>query len=199
MEIRSFTRAERVRLLQFVREALERDLAGAELPAPPPFPRLAETGSCFVTLKEAGELRGCIGNIEAFEPLGENLLRNAINASQSDPRFPPLEAEELPFILIELSILTPASPIASAEEFRIGQDGIILRLGGRGARAKGIHAAGGAGAALGSGDDVALSFTQSGFAGRCLATAGGPAVHLSGGGFWRRGVRHRVSGLIREG
>lgn len=133
MEIRSFTRAERVRLLQFVREALERDLAGAELPAPPPFPRLAETGSCFVTLKEAGDLRGCIGNIEAFEPLGENLLRNAINASQSDPRFPPLEAEELPFILIELSILTPASPIASAEEFRIGQDGIILRLGGRGA------------------------------------------------------------------
>ena len=133
MELRSFTRAERVRLLQFVREALERDLAGAELPAPPPFPRLAETGSCFVTLKEAGELRGCIGNIEAFEPLGENLLRNAINASQSDPRFPPLEAEELPFILIELSILTPASPIASAEEFRIGQDGIILRLGGRGA------------------------------------------------------------------
>ena len=133
MEIRSFTRAERVRLLQFVREALERDLAEAELPAPPPFPRLAETGSCFVTLKEAGELRGCIGNIEAFEPLGENLLRNAINASQSDPRFPPLEAEELPFILIELSILTPASPIASAEEFRIGQDGIILRLGGRGA------------------------------------------------------------------
>ncbi len=133
MEIRSFTRAERVRLLQFVREALERDLAGAELPAPPPFPRLAETGSCFVTLKEAGELRGCIGNIEAFEPLGENLLRNAINASQSDPRFPPLEVEELPFILIELSILTPASPIASAEEFRIGQDGIILRLGGRGA------------------------------------------------------------------
>lgn len=133
MEIRSFTRAERVRLLQFVREALERDLAGAELPAPPPFPRLAETGSCFVTLKEAGELRGCIGNIEAFEPLGENLLRNAINASQSDPRFPPLEAEELPFILIELSILTPASPIASAEEFRTGQDGIILRLGGRGA------------------------------------------------------------------
>ena len=131
MEIRSFTRAERVRLLQFVREALERDLAGAELPAPPPFPRLAETGSCFVTLKEAGELRGCIGNIEAFEPLGENLLRNAINASQSDPRFPPLEAEELPFILIELSILTPAAPIASAEEFRIGQDGIILRLGGR--------------------------------------------------------------------
>ncbi|UKI34119.1 MAG: AMMECR1 domain-containing protein [Lentisphaeria bacterium] len=71
MEIRSFTRAERVRLLQFVREALERDLAGAELPAPPPFPRLAETGSCFVTLKEAGELRGCIGNIEAFEPLGK--------------------------------------------------------------------------------------------------------------------------------
>ncbi len=133
MVIRSFTRAERVRLLQFVREALERDLAGAELPAPPPFPRLAETGSCFVTLKEAGELRGCIGNIEAFEALGENLLRNAINASQSDPRFPPLEAEELPFILIELSILTPASPIASAEEFRIGQDGIILRLGGRGA------------------------------------------------------------------
>lgn len=133
MERQAFTPEERRQLLRFVREVIECDLAGAEPPAPPELPRLAETGACFVTLEEDGDLRGCIGNIEAFEPLGENLLRNAVNASRSDPRFPPVEAEELPYISIELSILTPASPIASEEEFRIGQDGIILRAAGRGA------------------------------------------------------------------
>ena len=109
----SFTREERGQLLRFVREVIESDLVGAELPSPPPLPRLAEPGACFVTLKEGGDLRGCIGNIEAFEPLGENLIRNAINASQSDPRFPPLDLEELPGTTIELSILTPATAIAS--------------------------------------------------------------------------------------
>lgn len=133
MEKESFTPEERRQLLHFVREVIECDLAGAELPAPPPVPRLTEPGSCFVTLEEDGDLRGCIGNLEAFEPLGENLLRNAINASRSDPRFPPVEAEELPHILIELSILTLASPIESVEEFRIGLDGIILRAAGRSA------------------------------------------------------------------
>ena len=129
----SFTREERGQLLRFVREVIESDLVGAELPSPPPLPRLAEPGACFVTLKEGGDLRGCIGNIEAFEPLGENLIRNAINASQSDPRVPPLELEELPGTTIELSILTPATAIASPEEFRVGEDGIILRAAGRGA------------------------------------------------------------------
>ena len=112
---------------------IESDLVGAELPSPPPLPRLAEPGACFVTLKEGGDLRGCIGNIEAFEPLGENLIRNAINASQSDPRFPPLEPEELRETVIEVSILTLPEPIADPLKFELGVDGIILRQGGRGA------------------------------------------------------------------
>ena len=66
-------------------------------------------------------------------PLGENLRRNALNAAFSDPRFPPLEPDELGETLIELSILTPPRPIEDPTAFLIGVDGIILRQGSRGA------------------------------------------------------------------
>ncbi len=129
-----FSPAERRRLLAFARQVIERNLFDADPPEMPDIPRLAEKGACFVTLKDrCGELRGCIGNLEAFEPLGENIIRNAVNASTSDPRFPPLDPEELPECTLELSVLTPARPIGSSAEFRVGVDGIILRAAGRGA------------------------------------------------------------------
>lgn len=133
MEAR-FSPSERQQLLAFARQVIERTLCDAEPPAIPKIPALAENGACFVTIKDfRGELRGCIGNLEAFEPLGENILRNAVNAAISDPRFPPLEPEELQESVLELSILTPARPISSVAEFEVGRDGIILRAAGRGA------------------------------------------------------------------
>ncbi len=129
-----FSQSEHAAILKFVRGVIAANLAGENLPARPEIALLAEPGSCFVTLHDAdGELRGCIGNIEAFEPLGENLIRNALNAAFSDPRFPLLDPEELPEISLEVSILTPPRTIASPAEFRVGTDGIILRVGGRGA------------------------------------------------------------------
>ena len=81
MEAR-FSPSERQQLLAFARQVIERTLCDAEPPAIPKIPALAENGACFVTIKDfRGELRGCIGNLEAFEPLGENILRNAVNAA----------------------------------------------------------------------------------------------------------------------
>ncbi|WP_207678346.1 AmmeMemoRadiSam system protein A [Desulfonema magnum] len=67
---------------------------------------LAEKRGCFVTLHKKGVLRGCIGTIEPVKPLISCVEDNALNAAFRDPRFPPLKANELPDIDIEVSVLT---------------------------------------------------------------------------------------------
>ena len=96
--------------------------------------KLMQIRSCFVTLHtlEDGALRGCIGNIEPFQPLAENIIRNAKNAAFGDPRFPPVSANELDSINIEISILTVPSSIPSYKDFIVGKHGIILQKGDRG-------------------------------------------------------------------
>ena len=96
--------------------------------------KMAEMCSCFVTLHKAdGALRGCIGNIGAYEALGDNIAHNATNSAFGDPRFPNLAEDELDDVEIEVSVLTPARPIAAAEDFIIGEHGIILQCRGRSA------------------------------------------------------------------
>lgn len=125
-----FNPGERREILHFVRRVIQRRLLGATLPDPPDIPKLQELGSCFVTLKINDALRGCIGNIGAAEPLGENLKRNALNAAFHDPRFPELEMEELDHVELEVSILTPMRQIKSPEEFVLGKHGILLEMAG---------------------------------------------------------------------
>ncbi|MGC9099760.1 MAG: AmmeMemoRadiSam system protein A [Caldisericum sp.] len=60
----------------------------------------------FVTLTENGSLRGCIGTIYPIRPLILDVIENSINAAFKDPRFYPLEETELPYVDIEISILT---------------------------------------------------------------------------------------------
>ena len=98
-------------------------------------PVFAMRRGTFVTLKKAGDLRGCIGTLTANQPLGENIRANALNAAFHDPRFPPLTAEEWPQIQIEVSILSPPRKLdyASGDELP-GQlvpheDGIVIRKG----------------------------------------------------------------------
>ncbi|MCP3968175.1 MAG: AmmeMemoRadiSam system protein A [Lentisphaerae bacterium] len=96
--------------------------------------KLEDNMSCFVTLHSAnGMLRGCIGNIAPFEPLAENLARNAVNAAFSDPRFPPVAIDEIGELEIEVSILTPMCPIPSYKDFEVGKHGIVLRCNTRSA------------------------------------------------------------------
>jgi len=97
---------------------------------------LYRTAATFVTLTRGGALRGCIGSIQAASPLLEDLVHNARAAAFSDPRFPPLTAEELPGTRFEVSLLTPLQPLAPAdsEEEAIrrlapGTDGVLLEWG----------------------------------------------------------------------
>ncbi len=89
----------------------------------------------FVTLREKGHLRGCIGTLEAIRPLIEDVARNAWAAAFSDPRFAPLDASELDLLQIEISILGLPEPVefTSQEDLirqlRPGVDGVILEEG----------------------------------------------------------------------
>jgi len=83
----------------------------------------------FVTLKIKGRLRGCIGSLAPAAPLYESVHDNAINASLNDYRFRPVRSEELKQIDVHISILSPIVDIASIDEFKIGEHGIILRKG----------------------------------------------------------------------
>jgi len=93
--------------------------------------KLKQESHTFVTLKKNGDLRGCIGAIFADRPLGETLRAMAIQSAFFDPRFSPVEAEELPRIAIEISILTTPAPVARWHDIVIGRDGMILSLRGR--------------------------------------------------------------------
>ena len=121
---------ERRRILGFVRGTVSAACAGGSEPETPDIPCLAEKGACFVTLRENGEISGCIGTLEPFESLADNLRRNAENAAFSDPASPPLEADELAFTTIEVSILAAPRRLASPEEADLEREGrVALRHG----------------------------------------------------------------------
>jgi hypothetical protein len=96
---------------------------------------LAEPGATFVTLYRAGKLRGCIGTVTAWRPLGEDVRANAMAAAFRDPRFPPLLQDEFPGLAVEVSLLDPPQPLPAADErealtqLRPGIDGVVLECG----------------------------------------------------------------------
>lgn len=104
----------------------------AELQAP----IFASQCGAFVTLKVKNALRGCIGSLTSSEPLVENVRHNALNAAFQDPRFPPLDPEELAQTRIEVSVLTLPETLSYSgaddllSQLRPGIDGVILRKGG---------------------------------------------------------------------
>ena len=90
-----------------------------------------ERSGAFVTLRKNGELRGCIGYMEAISDLESEIKMLAREAAFSDPRFPPLSLSELPLCTIEISLLTKPERIESIQDFMPRRDGIILSLLGR--------------------------------------------------------------------
>jgi AmmeMemoRadiSam system protein A len=89
--------------------------------------------AAFVTLKKNHMLRGCIGDIFPQKPLYRSVIHNAINACFNDRRFPRVSKDECRDITIEISALTAPEPVASADEIRIGTDGVVLKKDGRSA------------------------------------------------------------------
>lgn len=97
-------------------------------------PKLGEKCATFVTFKNNGRLRGCMGCLEAVEPMYASVHRSAANAAR-DFRFTfaPIAAPELPEIDIHVSLLSPRREIKGIEEFVIGRHGICLEKAGRSA------------------------------------------------------------------
>jgi len=92
-------------------------------------PKLKTDTATFVTLKIKGELRGCIGSLSPSEPLYLSVHHNAVNAALHDFRFSPVTKAELPLISVDVSILAPIREIPSLDDFKLGQQGIILQKG----------------------------------------------------------------------
>jgi len=98
---------------------------------------LLAPGASFVTLTEGQALRGCIGSLEARLPLGDDVRANAVAAAVRDPRFPPLDPREIDQVAVEVSVLSPPSPLdvtgfsEAYEALRPGIDGVILEVGMR--------------------------------------------------------------------
>lgn len=118
-------------LLAIARSAISRVFSVRhEVDESPPW--LAEPGACFVTLTQHGELRGCIGTLEAHRPLLHDVKANAVAAAFRDPRFSPLTHDELPHIAVEVSLLTPPLPMQfhsekdALEQLRPNEDGVIF-------------------------------------------------------------------------
>lgn len=123
-------------LLTLARNAIAAHF-GLATNAPVDCPELHKTGATFVTLTQHGNLRGCIGSLEAWRPLAQDVQENALAAAFRDPRFNPLSADELPITRVEVSLLTPAEPISFTSEadalaqLRPETDGVIFSAGHR--------------------------------------------------------------------
>jgi len=83
----------------------------------------------FVSLHNRGDLRGCIGHIEANQLLGDVVARCAVAACSADPRFPPIAHIELAEIDIEISLLGPLEPITGPEDLVVGRHGLLVERG----------------------------------------------------------------------
>ena len=106
----------------------------AVLRSPPPIAPAQEVfrASCgvFVTVHVQGKLRGCIGVVEAIEPLSVSIVHCAAGAALRDPRFSPLREEELSSLEIEVSLLSPPAAIL-ASQIELGRHGLIIVKGHR--------------------------------------------------------------------
>ena len=134
----SLTQDEREFLLRLARTAIESAVRGeklvqAELSALSPV--LRQNGAAFVTLTKRRQLRGCIGALEAYQPLTRDVQEHAVAAALQDPRFPPVSERELPELHIEISRLTKPEALPYTDsadllaKLRPGVDGVILRDG----------------------------------------------------------------------
>lgn len=98
-------------------------------------PILQAEGASFVTLTRQGELRGCIGSLRAYRPLGTDIADNAFGAAFRDTRFTPLTYNDVPGLAVSVSVLSPAEPIRFRDEADLlgqivpGRDGLILTAG----------------------------------------------------------------------
>ncbi|RMG00849.1 MAG: AmmeMemoRadiSam system protein B, partial [Nitrospirae bacterium] len=129
----NLTPEERATLLNLARETVKSYVKTGRVPEPEISDRrLLANGAAFVTLYKRGHrLRGCIGNIIPVMPLYKSVIRNAVAAATRDPRFRPVEPEELDEIDVEVTVLSPLERISDISEIIIGRHGLYIEKEGR--------------------------------------------------------------------
>jgi AmmeMemoRadiSam system protein A len=125
----SLNEDDRTLLLRIARESIAARAGGQHAPAVAPTPALLRPAGAFVTIHRHGQLRGCIGHIEADRPLVDTVASCAVAASTADPRFPAVTAAELPAADLEISVLGPLERITSPEEVEVGRHGLLVEWG----------------------------------------------------------------------
>ena len=138
MSVSTFTRSEQRKLLALARESIQHGLNHG-IPIVPDLDsfssELTGPGAAFVTLEQVGNLRGCMGSVEAYQPLVEDIAKNAWSAAFTDPRFEPLSSSEFQELDIDISILTEPVDMSFLSEEDLkqqlepGHDGLIISDG----------------------------------------------------------------------
>jgi uncharacterized protein len=125
------TNEERRCLLRFARQTLAHHLAGGPPAEPVRLDDLHAHSGAFVTLEVNGELRGCIGYPGSHDPLDRVVAQCAVAAATEDPRFPSVEGRELAGMSVEISVLTPITPVRDVADIEVGRDGLVAERGFR--------------------------------------------------------------------
>jgi len=121
-------------LVKLAHEAIDAYVKEGRIMQPPPVltPEMKEKAGVFVSIHKSGELRGCIGTFEPSRPsVAEEIIVNAISAAVRDPRFEPVQEEELKDLDISVDVLTPPEPIESKEQLNPKKYGAIVQRGAR--------------------------------------------------------------------
>lgn len=114
-------------LLELSRQTLQHYLTARTTPKPSvTSEELRQKRGAFVTLHERGQLRGCIGYVMALYPLYETVIECSVAAATQDPRFMPVELEELAAIDIEISVLSPLEKVTDPETIQAGLHGLVI-------------------------------------------------------------------------
>lgn len=124
------TKKEQKELLKIARETIVDYVTTGKVPViESTSPGLNVHSGCFVTIKQKGELRGCIGNFVSNQPLYLLVQEMAVSAATRDPRFYPMKAQDLSDFLLDISVLSPLEKAASVEEIKVGTHGIYIVKG----------------------------------------------------------------------
>jgi len=126
----SISEADQKRLLQLARDSIRAHLKGEGIPSlEGASSMLSELRGAFVSLHRQGNLRGCIGYLEAVKPLGRAVVEMAAAAAFHDPRFLPVREEELADLEVEISVLTPMQRLQGVENIQVGKHGLYIEKG----------------------------------------------------------------------
>ena len=121
------TKKEKKELLKIARETIVGYVTNLKVPVVvTASPGLNLSSGCFVTVKQKGELRGCIGNFVSDQPLYQLVQEMAVSAATRDPRFYPMKTDDLADFTIDISALSPLVKVASVDEIRVGTHGIYI-------------------------------------------------------------------------